>query len=293
MLLHCGRHPFHSEKGLNMECLLNGQFSKNGIESNSFFGFRTVKKERFSDAALKLCRQMVNPSAPSRITASTALQSPWFSKAGPQTPKIQPQNQQGPPPAELLPPVPPVVREGYSEVRTTRSNSDWMELSLPKGEKDAPTLQVKEDLFGARWRFPQRTRSAETDKATDRVGDFGAWVFPNRAKTTSNSTKSSPSLKPSKAPMAAELCAMGFAPAAIAEAVGVCHSVKGAATHILSAGGAQVVLNPSEFCASKNSPADALLAELVEMGFDPLLSSEAAKRFTVRSEAVDWVRALS
>lgn len=170
-----------------------------------------------------------------------------------------------------------------------------MDLGLPKGEKDAPTRssQVKEDLFGARWRFPQRTRSAETEKVTDRIGDFGACWFPSRSKTLTNSTKSSPALKPSKAPMAAELCAMGFAPAAIAEAVGVCHSVEGAATHILSSGGAQVVLRPSEFCASKDSPADALLAELLEMGFDPVLSSEAAKRFTVRSEAVDWVRALS
>merc|ERR1712137_86651 len=185
MLLHCGRHPFHSEKGLNMDCLLKGQFSKNGNESNSFFGFiGAVKKERFSNAALNLCREMVNPSATSRITASSALQSPWFSKAGvklaPQTPKIQPQNEQGTSPVQLLPPV---VREGYSQVRMTQSNSDWMGLSLPKGEKDAPTSQVKEDLFGSRWRFPQRTRSAQTEKVTDKAGDIGACVFPRKVSS--------------------------------------------------------------------------------------------------------------
>jgi len=255
MLLVGGQHPFHSDKGLDVGRLLKGELVFSDSEGSGLFAFiGPTPKERFSEKAEQLCRQLINPCAASRVTALTALQNSWFL-------------------TEKAIPV--------DESRQTRQSSSNREA------------QRKIEMLERRLSEAQSQLQAQAQAQAAQAHSQPPTIL-GGGRGEKASASPSLQLSPDKARMAAELCAMGFSPIAIVEAVDCCNSLEDAAAHIVRSGGARILPASADSSGSTiDSAAETLRADLLGMGFDPTLCAEAAKRFSLRSDAVDWIVSLS
>mmetsp|Transcript_59285 Transcript_59285/g.141313 ORF Transcript_59285/g.141313 Transcript_59285/m.141313 type:complete len:613 (+) Transcript_59285:81-1919(+) len=80
MLMFAGKHPFLvNSQQLDERSLLSGHLDFS--VGSGFFGF-AMPKDRYSETARILCKQMVTPDMSRRITAAQARQSVWFKEHG-------------------------------------------------------------------------------------------------------------------------------------------------------------------------------------------------------------------
>jgi len=320
MLLVGGQHPFHSDKGLDVGRLLKGELVFSDSEGSGLFAFiGPTPKERFSEKAEQLCRQLINPCAASRVTALAALQNSWFltERAIPVDEPRQPRQCKPPQKQDCKvngqkthhPTGPKVDSVENTDTWWSMPRSDWM---LPILENDGQWWP-----FQSPWQPSERQGSSNQEaqrkiemlerRLSEAQSQLQAQAQAQAAQAhpqpptilgggRGKKASASPPLQlsPDKARMAAELCAMGFSPIAIVEAVDCCNSLEDAAAHIVRSGGARILPASADSSGSTiDSAAETLRADLLAMGFDPTLCAEAAKRFSLRSDAVDWIVSLS
>lgn len=102
MLMFGGRHPFLDDK-MRMDEKRLMQGAVDFVVPQSFFSFGMPGQPRFSDAARRLCKRLVEPDLARRPTAEDACQDPWLACGGPPPANQGPDSARGPAAASKVP----------------------------------------------------------------------------------------------------------------------------------------------------------------------------------------------
>lgn len=280
MVLTGGRHPFMSETGvLDEPRLVKGDFTIGSASSSSslfsVFGGGGKDEARFSETARQFCRQLVNPSVSGRLTIEGALQHKWF--GGPGATPRHPGRSQVPAAAAQQPSGGYPATSNGAQGSGGSSGLDWTGWAAAGRAMAAGPRALVDGLSEVKEAFSQPNPMAR------------AYNGKKQPLSRSQQWLKSPGAWDDYQASEKSLLGMGFARADVSAAMERCSSVEEAALWLISKNG-HVKMETGQATEKQGANRNASLrAEMLGMGFEDKLVSEALRRFSSKEAAVEWM----